>query len=132
MQYNISGLWQQSNLFYQKERLQLNRFNYSVNVNKRFKLSKQFSIELSGCYQSPAMDGILIRKGIGSLDVGIRKKLGGNLGKLMFAANNILNTIAYILRVLIYLHRTWCKTFQHCFQNILLKLRILIILANKN
>ena len=73
MQYNISGLWEQSNLFYQKKRLRLNQFNYRVNVSERFKLPKQFSIELSGFYQSPAIDGILIGKAIGSVDVGVRK-----------------------------------------------------------
>ena len=95
MQYNISGFWLQSNLFYQKKRLRLHQLNYSINVTQRFKLGKEFSMELSGFYQSPQIDGILIRKAIGSLDFGIGKKLKENKGNLTFSANNILNTLSY-------------------------------------
>ncbi|MEO6583660.1 MAG: outer membrane beta-barrel family protein, partial [Ferruginibacter sp.] len=92
MQYNISGLWQQTNLFYKKERLQFSQINYRINAIESFKLPKQWSAELSGFYQSPLLLGITTSRALGSLDLGIKKKLNGNHGSFLISANNILNT----------------------------------------
>ncbi|MEO7394155.1 MAG: outer membrane beta-barrel family protein [Chitinophagaceae bacterium] len=95
MQYNITGLWQQVNALYKKELLQFEQINFNIYASQNFKLPKQFSIELSGFYQSPSLNGIFVRKAFGSLDFGIKKKLSGKNGAFAFSANNILNTLLF-------------------------------------
>jgi outer membrane receptor protein involved in Fe transport len=93
MQYNITGLWQQINAVYKGKELQLQQPNLNINGSQTFRLPKDFSIEVSGFYQSKVLNGISLTKGFGSLDAGIRKKLGAKNGSLVFNASNILNTL---------------------------------------
>ncbi len=95
MQYNITGLWQQVNVFYKKEPLKFEQLNFNINASQNFKLPKQFSIELSGFYQSPLLNGIFVNKAFGTLNFGIKKKLSGKNGTFAFSANDILNTLLF-------------------------------------
>ena len=95
MQYNITGLWQQVNAVYKNKVLQLQQPNININGSQTFTLPKDFSIELSGFYQSPVLNGISLTRAFGSLDAGIKKKLGAKNGSLVLNAGNILNTIRF-------------------------------------
>ena len=64
-------------------------------VSEDFGLPKEFSAELSGYYQSPRLYGLGRSKPTGSLDAGIKKKLPGKAGALLFNATNILNTMFF-------------------------------------
>jgi hypothetical protein len=50
---------------------------------------------MSGFFQSANILGIFVQRPMGSMDVGIKKKLNGNKGSLQFAVTNILNTLAF-------------------------------------
>lgn len=91
MQYNVTGTWHQVNALYKKEKVQIEQKDIRINMTQSFTLPKDFSIELSGYYQSPSANGILLFKSSGSLDFGARKKLGTK-DALSFTVNNILNS----------------------------------------
>jgi hypothetical protein len=92
MQYNFTGLWQQGNALYKTVPVIVRQANFNINAVERFTLPKDFSIELSGFYQSTSLLGIYRTHPFGSVDVGVRKKLPGKRGSLIFNANNIFNT----------------------------------------
>jgi hypothetical protein len=94
MQYNITGTWQQVNSVYEKEPISIEQKNISVNMTQSFTLPENFSVELSGFYNSRSLNGITVFKPMGSLDFGIRKKLGAR-DNINFSANNLLNSMDY-------------------------------------
>lgn len=94
MQYNISGTWQQVNALYKGDLVRIEQKNISLNMTQVFTLPKNFSIELAGYYQSRSLDGILVFKRYGSLDLGLRKKIGAK-DAINFSANNLLNSMDF-------------------------------------
>ena len=94
MQFNITGLWQQVNAVYKKEPVRLSYGNINIYASQQFKLPKKFALELSGFYQSKSLSGISIQKPFGTLDIGLKKKLGQK-SSLQFNASNILNTMKF-------------------------------------
>lgn len=94
MQYNITGTWQQVNAYYEKEPVRIEKKNISINMTQSFTLPANFSVELSGFYSSPNLNGITVFKAMGLLDFGIRKKLGAR-SNINFSASNLLNTMDY-------------------------------------
>jgi hypothetical protein len=94
MQYNITGTWQQVNAIYQKEPVRIEQKNISINMTQSFSLPANFSVELSGFYSSPNLSGITFIKAMGSLDFGIRKKLGVR-DNINFSVSNLLNTMDF-------------------------------------
>ncbi len=95
MQYNLTALWQQVNALYKKEAVRIEQSNFQVNGNMNFVLPKAFSIELSGFYQSKSTSGIIIMQPMGSLDFGLRRKLAGKKGSLVFAVTNVFNSMRF-------------------------------------
>lgn len=78
MQFNVTGIWQQVNALYKDEQLRMEQKNVRINITQSFMLPKDFSMELSGFYQSPFLNGIVSFRSSGSLDFGMRKKFGKN------------------------------------------------------
>ena len=92
MQFNITGLWQQVNAIYKKNPVTLSYANINIFGSQQFKLPKKFALELSGFYQSKSLSGISTVKPFGTLDIGLKKKLGEK-SSLQFTASNIFNTM---------------------------------------
>lgn len=59
-----------------------------INVTKSFLLPKNYTLELSGFYQSPSLSGISRQESYQSVNLGFQKKFENN-AKLRFAFNNI-------------------------------------------
>ncbi|MEO7315378.1 MAG: outer membrane beta-barrel family protein [Ginsengibacter sp.] len=91
MQFNVTGLWQQVNAIYQKEAVRLSSGNINIYGNQQFTLPKKFSLELSGFYQSESLYGLGRLKAFGSLDIGLKKKIGER-NSLQVSGSDILNT----------------------------------------
>ena len=91
MQYNITGTWQQVNAIYRDRPVKLDSKNIGLTTMQNFALPKAFSIELSGTYWSRGLDGIGVFKSFGSLDLGVRKKIGAK-DAINFSASNLLNS----------------------------------------
>jgi hypothetical protein len=94
---NVTGVWSETNAIYNLTPLRIDQENININMTQSFKLPGDYSMDLTGFYQSPTFLGIYALKAIGSLDVGVRKKLGK--GNLRLAYTNILNTMTYRLYV---------------------------------
>lgn len=92
MQYNITGTWQQINTKYEKAPVSMEQETISINMSQSFTLPANFSIELSGFYNSRSLNGIMVFKPMGSLDFGIRKKIGAR-DNLNFSVNNLFNSM---------------------------------------
>lgn len=95
--FNVTGIWSQTNAIYNLAPIRIDQKNVNINMAQSFKLPRDYSVDLTGFYQSPTFLGIYAVKAIGSLDVGIRKKLGK--GNLRLTYTNMLNTMTYKLYV---------------------------------
>jgi len=95
MQYNITGLGQQVNAIYKNAPVSLEQVNMNITASQKFTLPKAWFFELTGFYQSPSLNGIFLTKAFGSLDVGIKKNLGGNRGSFVLNGSNILKTLVF-------------------------------------
>jgi hypothetical protein len=65
---------------------------YSIQT---FSLSKKFTFEVSGNYNSGGLLGISKMKAFGELNVGLQRKMGKNGSKLSIGYDNIFNSSAY-------------------------------------
>ncbi|MBC7947743.1 MAG: outer membrane beta-barrel protein [Chitinophagaceae bacterium] len=93
MQLNVIGSRQEVSAFYNKEPVKLSLANFNVSGAQTFKLPKDYTLELSGFYQSPSLFGISRFRGLGRIDVGAQKKLGKKGGTLRFAVNDIFQSM---------------------------------------
>ncbi|MEE9373124.1 MAG: outer membrane beta-barrel protein [Saprospiraceae bacterium] len=92
MQYNIIVLWKQDKTRFEGDIITNEQKSYRVNSVQSFKLSRDFTLELSGNYRSSGINGFVKSKATGALNIGIQKKLSNNNGRLSLNVNDILNT----------------------------------------
>ena len=78
MQNNISGFWQQLSASYKGSPLIVSQLNFNFNSTQSLVLPKNFSMEISGSYQSGGLVGIYKLRSITSLNFGLQKKFGIN------------------------------------------------------
>jgi outer membrane receptor protein involved in Fe transport len=97
MQYNIIVVGQQVNALYKKLPIRLQQGNMNINMTQKFKLPKDYAIELSGFYQSRSLAGLYVTKAFGTLDLGIRKNMPNNKGSFVLNGGNLLNTMIFRL-----------------------------------
>lgn len=91
--FNVTGIWSQTNAIYNLAPIRIDQKSVNINLTQSFRLPRDFSVDLTGFYQSPTFFGIYATRAIGSLDLGVRKKMGE--GNLRLAYTNILNTMIY-------------------------------------
>jgi len=91
MQYNFTGIWQQADIGGQAPSTR-RLLNVNFTAIESFLLPKNYTLELSGFYQSARWTGTNRQSGYGSMDLGIRKKLPGTKGALTLTASNILDS----------------------------------------
>lgn len=65
---------------------------YQANMTNQFTLPKKFSLELSGWYQSPFIEGQLAGKSMGAVSIGIQKKMLKDKVTLKLNVNDIFWT----------------------------------------
>lgn len=90
MQNSVMGIWQRLDVLYLKEDVRVNQKYFRLSSSQTFILPKDFSIQLSGFYQSSGFLGMGILEPFGSLDFGVRKKT--NNGSFSFNVSDIFNT----------------------------------------
>lgn len=73
MQFNSIGTWQRQNIIYNGDHISIEQKNYRITSSQNFSLPKEYSIELSGFYQSAALVGYTILKSFGALNLGAQK-----------------------------------------------------------
>jgi hypothetical protein len=85
--------WQEANVIYKDGPFRVRKANWSFNGNQLFTFSKDWSGELSGFFQSADLGGVFVQKPMGSLDIGIKKKLNKTNSSFQLAVTNILKTM---------------------------------------
>jgi outer membrane receptor protein involved in Fe transport len=88
MQNNITGTWMQLNALYNGGNYVIEQKNFNINTTQSFTLPKNYSIELSGYYQSKGLFGIYTVNAFTVFDIGFQKKFKGNGGNLRFAISD--------------------------------------------
>ncbi|HEX7904327.1 MAG TPA: outer membrane beta-barrel family protein [Chitinophagaceae bacterium] len=129
MQNNLQGTWQQVNAFFKNGPFSVEQKNFSGYSSNSFTLPKNYSIELSGFYQSKRLFGASIFQGVSILNVGLQKMFGEKNDKLRFAvsdifANGFFRSVSDIPEENIYVkfkirfnQRTYKLTYTHNFGN---------------
>jgi len=91
MQNNLSGNWQKIETEIDEEIFKVSQFGYQFNTTQTFKLPKNITIELSGFYVSPSINGYFNWRARGFVNLGIQKEINTN-GTLRFSCNDIFET----------------------------------------
>jgi len=97
VQLNSGGFYTMVKTAHLEENTSLDFFNFTANVTNNFNLPHDFSAEITGIYISNMNWGIWQFNPLGSLNIGIQKKLKGDKGILRLAFDDILNTQIYRL-----------------------------------
>jgi hypothetical protein len=91
MQNNIMGNWQKLSAIFSKGPFSVEQKIYSFNSAQNFTLPRNYSMELSGNYQSKGLFGAAVVQPFWMMNYGIQKKFKDN-SKLRFSVNNIFET----------------------------------------
>lgn len=83
--------YQTSQTLHLQRNLSLNQLAINLNVLSVIKLPRDFTLEISGMYQSTSLSGASRFLEFASLNAAVQKKLGKN-GVLTFSADDILET----------------------------------------
>ncbi|RYG40755.1 MAG: hypothetical protein EOO01_26645 [Chitinophagaceae bacterium] len=98
MQNNISGIWQNASLDndHNLPRSNVKQANVNLRNIQSFQLPGDFSMELSGSYQSASIFGRYKVQGYGQLDVGVQKKFKNHNEKIRLAYTNIFSSNKWV------------------------------------
>lgn len=99
MQNNFIGTWQQLNAIYKNDLFRIEQKNFNINASQSFCLPKDYSLELSGYYQSATLYGVYKVNGFGSMNFGMQKKLNNKKGTLRLAISDVLGPPRYKLSI---------------------------------
>ncbi len=98
----LADWWEMSNNLYfntlrldfelEGKSLKVKNLAYGFNSNHSFKLPKQFSLEVTGNFDSPSYWGIAYWQATGSLNIGVEKHFGEKWGKVRLTANNLFQS----------------------------------------
>ncbi len=91
MQNNIQGNWQKLSTTYSKGPFSVEQKNFSFNSSQNFILPHNFSMELSGFYDSKSLYGAAVISSRGVLNFGVQKKFSDKKSKLRVSVDNIFN-----------------------------------------
>ncbi len=97
MQNTLSGIWQQTDAGFTETPLCLTNRYARINSVQTFSLPKQFTLEVSGWWQTKAIDGIYDISPFGALNLGIQKSFGKHKkgGTLSLNISDVLNTVVW-------------------------------------
>ena len=95
MTYSFAGGLKQYKADYTIVPFEKTYLSYTANFNQSFILPRNFSIELSGWYNSLWYNSTVKIERIGALNLGIKKELKKNAGTLQFSVTDMFRTIQY-------------------------------------
>jgi len=91
MQNNLSGNWQRIATQLENSEYRRDQNGFQFNTTQTFRLPKKYTIELSGFYISPSINGYFNWLSRGFVNLGIQKEFN-NDGALRFSCNDIFET----------------------------------------
>jgi hypothetical protein len=92
-QNNLSGSWQRVNSVYNNASLRIEQKSFRINSSQSFTFPKDYTLELSGFYQTAGMFGTSRLGAFGMLNAGVQKNIGK--GKLRFGIDDIFNSYKF-------------------------------------
>ncbi|CAM4042965.1 Outer membrane receptor proteins, mostly Fe transport [Pedobacter westerhofensis] len=95
MSYSLTAGWRKFKLDYTPAPVQKAYSNYTVSYNQSFTLPRLYALELSGYYNSLAYYGTQEIRGLGSLNIGIKKELRDNKGSFQLSVSDVLSSLSY-------------------------------------
>lgn len=93
MNYNLVGGWRQVKVEHTPTPAEKTYFAYSFNFSETFKLPRQFSIELSGWYNSTSYYGNSRIGDVGVVNLGIKKELKNKGGSFDLSVSDVFRTM---------------------------------------
>ncbi|WP_158798004.1 TonB-dependent receptor domain-containing protein [Pedobacter sp. L105] len=95
MSYSFAGGWRKFRLDYTLVPVEKSYYSYTLNYNQSFALPRLFSLELSGYYNSLSYYGAQEIKGMGTVNMGIKKELGNNKGSFQLSVADVFRSLTY-------------------------------------
>ncbi|PWJ55620.1 outer membrane receptor protein involved in Fe transport [Dyadobacter jejuensis] len=92
IQTNFTGMYNHYNSYYLEETLEIKQLSWNMYANNQFSLPKDWSIELSGWYNSRSFYGLYQAKPMGMVNAGIQKKILNKKATVRFNVNDIFWT----------------------------------------
>lgn len=89
---NLSGRYQVFKTRHLNDNLTSNSYGFTANLINSIDLPREFSLEISGYYQSKSVWGIWQFKPMGSFNAGIQKRLADGQATLRLSADDIFRT----------------------------------------
>ena len=89
---NFSGKYQVFRTSHLNDNPTLNNYGITANLINTIDLPRNFSIEVSGYYQSRSVWGIMQFEPMGSVNAGIQKRIADGRGSLRLSADDIFRT----------------------------------------
>lgn len=94
-QNNATANWTSLEADHLEEPIKLDLFGLRVNSTNTFKFPRNFSFEVQGFYQSPALWGLWKTESMGALNLGLQKKFNNDWGSLRLNVSDILRTMEW-------------------------------------
>ena len=129
VQNNFIGRWQQVNGNYNNNKVRIEKQNFQIVSSNNFKLPKEWSLELTGFYQSADLFGRAVMKPFGMINFGVQKKINQQRNVFSFNISDVLNTGVFKFYTLIpdqnlntsfkgrFQQRTFKISYSHQFGN---------------
>lgn len=95
LQTNLTGIWQKAAFNSEAGKSKADQAHLNIRISQSFQISKNYSAELNGYYQTASIFGRYKVKPYGQLDAGIQKKFRNNNEKLRLAVNNIFSSVKW-------------------------------------
>jgi FlaG/FlaF family flagellin (archaellin) len=92
IQTNFTGVYNHYNSIYLEEKLEIKQASWNMYASNQFTISKSWSGEISGWYNSRAFYGLYAAKPMGMLNAGLQKTILNKKGTLRLNVNDIFWT----------------------------------------
>ncbi|MEO6287145.1 MAG: outer membrane beta-barrel protein [Dyadobacter sp.] len=92
VQTNFTGVYNHYNSIYLEEKLEIKQASWNMYASNQFTISKNWSGEISGWYNSRAFYGLYAAKPMGMLNAGLQKNILNKKGTIRFNVNDIFWT----------------------------------------
>jgi len=96
VQNNLQAMFQKVKTKLKEVPFRSSQRSLSINSSHTFKLPKDFSMEISGFFNSPTIAGIRKVKAFGAANVGVRKEFRNNGGKLNLSFTDIFRSNKWV------------------------------------
>jgi hypothetical protein len=95
MSYSFIGGYHEYRISYFPELLEKGYYSYSLNFNQTFKPGRNYTLELSGYYNSSAYSGNSRSNGMAIFNLGIKKELANQNGSFQFTVSDMFRGASY-------------------------------------